>query len=186
MNNGPEKVSESVLQKELYLHLAAKVHHWILPNSCVLGWESDMVSVTAAGLMHEFEIKISRADFMADGKKKKHENLSHYFKNKGMAEIEIPYVFGGREIPGLSRTLAFPANYFWYCTPKGMLNESDIPEYAGLIERGKSDRGFVVIEVIKKAPRIHQRKVLDKMYQQMGRSLTARYWRYLLQEQSNG
>jgi hypothetical protein len=60
----------------------------------------------------------------------------------------------------------FIPNKFFYCTPKGLLKLSDIPDYAGLIEI--SEIGF--IENKKEAPFLHKekldyhKKITDKLY----------------------
>jgi hypothetical protein len=104
-------------------------------------WESDVFIVKTNGYIYEIEIKISVSDFKADSKKvDKHNRL----KSK----------------------LGFIPNKFFYCTPKGLLKLTDIPDYAGLIEIGEG--GF--IENKKEAPFLHKekldyhKKITDKLY----------------------
>ena len=53
-----------------------KTHTLCSPNVFVYEWESDFVSVTRAGIIHEYEVKISHSDFMLDAKKyRKHDIL---------------------------------------------------------------------------------------------------------------
>lgn len=54
---------------------------WQLANSFVYDWECDYWAMTSGGTTREFEIKISRADFMVDAKKQKHSNTNgaNYF-----------------------------------------------------------------------------------------------------------
>ena len=59
--------------------------------------EMDVMSVNKSNMLYEFEIKISRADFKADFKKRKWENYA------------VPI------------TLLTP-NYFSYVCPKGLFN----------------------------------------------------------------
>lgn len=84
------------------------------------GWEADVAALTKTGFCHELEIKTSRSDFKADFRK------SEYHKKHGTKHEQLASrVFEkGRWIP----------NYFWFCTPKGLLELSDIPDHAGLIE----------------------------------------------------
>lgn len=48
------------------------------PNLMMFGWEMDMCLLTRAGLVHEYEVKISMGDWNADQKKDKwHPERSH-------------------------------------------------------------------------------------------------------------
>lgn len=52
---------------------AQELHHeWITPNAYLYAWESDLLTVSAQGHVHEIEIKTSRADLKNDMKKPKH------------------------------------------------------------------------------------------------------------------
>lgn len=73
--------------------------------------EIDVMSIKS-GLVYEYEVKISRGDFIADKKKKKHKFTGHGDKN-----VLIP---------------SFNPNYFYYVCPEGMISENEIPQYAGL------------------------------------------------------
>jgi hypothetical protein len=100
----------------------------------------DVASLSKSGMLHEFEVKISRSDFMAD-KKKKVVKFSHYdMKN----EKSSP-------------------NYFYYVCPEGLIKPDEIPVYAGLYYCNGED-----IELIKNAKRIHKapgdiQRILKKM-----------------------
>lgn len=63
------------------------------------------------GEIHEFEIKVSRADFLADLRKPKHSR----FNNGRFSDYRIP-------------------NYFTYVLPAGIAKRYEVPYYAGLME----------------------------------------------------
>lgn len=52
-----------------------------LPNSFIYSWECDFWTMTQGGETREFEIKISRSDYLCDAKKMKHKdnNGANYF-----------------------------------------------------------------------------------------------------------
>lgn len=100
-------MNEKELQRRLYWLCIGREDEIICPNTLLYSWESDMVGVTKAGRIHEYEVKISRADFRADLQKNRHEAL-------------------------LRKTYYGP-NRFWYVAPEGLLTKEDMPEYAGLI-----------------------------------------------------
>lgn len=92
-------------------------------------WEIDVLSLNKSDYLTEFEVKVSRSDFKADAKKKKwkfYHNTNEWLK---------------------------VANYFYYACPKGLILETELPPFAGLIY--VSNGG---IEVVKKAPLNHKHK----------------------------
>lgn len=48
-------------------------HQYVLTNSFVFDWESDLFSVTKTGNVYEVEMKISKADYRKDFEKDKHQ-----------------------------------------------------------------------------------------------------------------
>lgn len=72
---------------------------WQLSNSFIYKWECDYWTMTAGGETREFEIKISRSDFLVDAKKEKHScsdgaNYFYYVCPKGLftpAEVDKRY-----------------------------------------------------------------------------------------------
>ena len=109
-------------------------------------WESDLILITKSNLIYEFEIKISKADFNNDFKKKteKHKILLENKEN-----IQKP-------------------NYFYYAVPENLINEQEIPEYAGLIYMIDC---YPFFKIIKTAPRLDKNKytsndlnLTDKFY----------------------
>jgi hypothetical protein len=142
-------INESVIQGVLMRYAMDEKNHVLtIPNSTVLyRWEADLISVTSAGLAHEYEVKISLADYRRDFDKKwKHMSLKDQ--------------------------LWQGPNYFWYVT-HGF--DIDPPEYAGWIDIVCSTRsGLLLAEVRKQAPRLHTRKVTDKQQATIGRLLAYR------------
>jgi hypothetical protein len=135
-------------------------HDEILVPNVHAPWECDMLTITRAGYVHEFEIKISRADFHADFKKEKHQHyaaripafLSPWYGEKRMTEI-----------PGR----------FWFVTMEGIATADDIPEYAGWIE-ARSNRRYP--KVIKQAPQLHKVKATQEYRIRVLQSMMHRYW----------
>ena len=110
-------MNESIVQQALARYLLTKkAHKPVVPNiKSIFAWECDLLSITQAGLLHEWEIKLSKSDFKRDKVKvAKHKRLA---SRKGW----IP-------------------SYFWYVTYK--LDGLDIPDYAGWIEFANSE--FIV------------------------------------------
>lgn len=157
-------ITETKMQAILMRHAMADCNHiYVLPNSTIIyPWESDLISVTKALFAHEYEIKISLADYKKDKEKK----WKHYSLRLG----------DSRNTP----------NYFWYAT-----FEFDIepPEHAGWLKieyNAKQFRYFV--HMMKEAPRLHTKKLTDDQQFHIAKLLSWRlsnyYNRYLFSPQA--
>lgn len=122
------------------------------------GWmygEADVIAVTKSDLLVEYEIKLSKSDFKADFKKRaKHLRYSG-IKHRRKGWLGIP-------------------NRFYYVTTPGLLELSDIPEYAGLIEIDSSLPDHCSAKTLKKAPLIHSDKCPNMTMEQIAHALTIR------------
>lgn len=102
----------------------------ILPNTYVNSkYESDVIKVTKAFFWTEYEIKVSRSDFLADFKK----GRKIYQNRKQVVVKKHDELISGKEIHLYGQVLSRP-KYFYFVTPKGMLKLSEIPKHCGLIE----------------------------------------------------
>lgn len=139
--------------------LAEKKHELVLPNSrTIFHWEADLLSVTKAGFIHEYEIKLTLSDYNRDKKKQyKHWTL----KNLGTGKTP---------------------NYFWYVTYNVSLEVEDIPEYAGWIEVSDSTNKWLErpyeCQVYKPAPRLHNIKISAKTKDKWARLMSHRMLKY--------
>ena len=139
----------------------------------VFGWESDKLIWTKAGYIYEFEVKISRADYMNDFK---HKVEKHLLLNSALpdekTEARQADLFGNlfnqkrKRYPQITMEQAKQfmkpvgermPNYFYYAVPDGMLEADEVPPYAGLIYIHE-DKGF---SIIREAPRLHTTKYTD-------------------------
>ena len=124
---------------------------YIVSNAYVFGsnyGETDIfITQRDSGYCYDIEIKVSKSDFKADfGKVKKHEILST----------------GERILKGKRYELApesvkhnFRPNRFYYCVPKGLINISEVPAYAGLMY--VDEYGYT--KIVKEAPFLHREKL---------------------------
>jgi hypothetical protein len=129
-------------------------HSPIITNFAGCGLhECDVATVSKARVLYEFEIKISRSDFKADAKKTiKHKWLAMRNGGKNKDYFNIP-------------------NHFYYVVTKDLIKIEEVPEYAGLIYVDKETK---LLKMIKKAPKLHDKKVTDKMIEAMARNITAK------------
>jgi len=146
-----------------------KTHDIAVPNiTTVHGfWESDLLSMTKSGLLHEFEIKTTRSDWAKE--KRAIEGLSEDSHCKVRRCTALNKQLNEKVDMGTS------PNYFWLCAPSGIVREEEIPPYSGLIEVYEF-RKRVRIRIKKNAPRLHTGKASDKVMLSMMRSMNYKFW----------
>lgn len=189
-------LTEQKIQRALRKFFSPSNIRYEMDGLYVFLWESDKLLVTKAGMIYEFEIKISRADYQNDFKHKAKKHLllqsalpeqpkqTEYFDNY-MAEQRKKYP---RITPEqcreklnehLPERRKMP-NYFFYAVPEGMLQPDEIPPYAGLVY--VSEEGKITKTV--KGPLLHNQKyaaeelgLCDKFYYNMRTAIrTAEEW----------
>jgi hypothetical protein len=159
--------SETEIQNNLYFRFNGIL---MMPNSSVIGWESDFVVITRALLIHEFEIKRTRSDFFNDRKKERTEQMQSFAAGK--RTITTKYRYGEFDV-----IVHRPANYFWYVTPRDLVTVDELPPNAGLMTFG-GDRD--ALKTVRTAKRLHREKLDTKHIIQICSSINYRYWRYRL------
>lgn len=143
--------------------------HTYMPRFAPAGWwENDLRSVTRAGYWTEFEVKLTRQDFLAD-KAKSSKRWEGEYPN--MVEV----VENKHEL--LATTERGPAR-FYYAVVEGVASAVDIPPWAGLLEfkwakydyqRGGEEKGRWMVEEVKKAALRHRNKA-DTLVNQIYRA----------------
>ncbi len=143
-------MSTKEIQFALCKYLSSKGHEHLCENFGHMVFEMDVASLSKSDMLLEFEVKISRSDFLADKKKcwgniKNGFTKSNMYGNPSGHEERCP-------------------NYFYYVCPEKMINISEIPFYAGLFYC--NPEGEIIL--IKSPKRIHKAPskridVLNKM-----------------------
>lgn len=125
----------------------------VLSNFFAGSYEMDVFRLTDKGIIYEYEIKISRADFKKD------------FKKAGKHSLMV--------------TKKCYCNRFYFVTPEDLVHQNEIPDYAGLIyytdheaEAGKTNfRNPGSARIVKVAPLIHKEKAGHDIYKSISRKL---------------
>lgn len=167
------KYSENLIQQRLKDYFMTPNNiKYIVENLYIYDWESDLWIYTKSDVAYEFEIKITKADFKNDFK---HKEDKHYLlenKMSGNSAYDIKYYRmleesrkRGNEDTFLSYVTTNPKqfrvdckdtpNFFYYAVPENMVEEKDVPEYAGLIYMVDC---YPYYKIIKKAPQITKDK----------------------------
>lgn len=158
-------MTECDIQRALCRMASERSRQYIVPNVYLYRWESDLITVTRAGRVDEYEAKVSRSDFGADQyKRERHEALQ----------------VGARSVPGIGMVLSSRPNSFWYAVPDGLIAPAEVPAHAGLLYVGLEPdrRGWYRVRRVpaKVAPVLHRQSISRLQIQRL---LTSCYYRYL-------
>ncbi|NYT74230.1 hypothetical protein HZU72_17605 [Halomonas sp. QX-2] len=177
-------LTEAIVQDVVYAYCAAAKHEITVPNcGSVWGPEADIASVTKARLGHAFEIKVSRADWLAELRQiRGEEQTAKWWRAKTLSNAKQQAAETARMAAAGSNCCGLvPPSYFWMVTAPGLIKREELPEYAGLMEiepyrfGNVQSHGFMIREV-RPAPRLHRVKLLDNQMMAMARGVTLRYW----------
>ncbi len=143
---------------------------YLMPNVYPNNWsECDILRITKNGYMYEYEIKLSVADFKNDKTK------TIYRASKGHMSKYVLLE---------DKAYTTKPNYFVYLTYQELGEQllPLIPQFAGLLTFTTTP--FYKWQWLKKAPKLHNTLVQDKLLVELGRKAC---WRYteLLYRKSN-
>jgi len=163
-------ISEHIVQRALFAMLSHN-QSFLMPNFTPRGWwECDMAVVTKSGLFVEYEIKLTKADLMADAKKHRERRFFTTSKKrdkrriKRLPEHKHDLLKNGHTV-GPSR--------FFYVVPIELIEH--IPDWAGIITAVPGAKGKIKTFIHRKAPQLHRHHIHRRVIDQMK---TSAYWRY--------
>ena len=153
----------SKLNISLAKFIVSKPYDVIIRNWHIFPYELDLIRIIPSGSFYEYEIKISRSDFLVDfrkgfKKRNKHNDL----------------------INGL-----LTPNYFTFVLKKGIYNLDEIPEKFGIIEFEEQESGRLSIITIRNAKKLHKRKfdnwklVANKLANRDNNQRNQSYFKYI-------
>ncbi|HQW04573.1 MAG: hypothetical protein IPH05_12165 [Flavobacteriales bacterium] len=147
-------------------HAQALHHEWITPNAYLYAWESDLITVSALGHVHEIEIKTSRSDLKNDMKKPKHGD--------GLLVKGTALETEGATKPKDKRPIRRP-NFFSFALPCAIYRARRpvvLPPYAGVYT--VDEYGRVREE---RAPvQLHTERISTRQLFLLARRIHHRYW----------
>jgi hypothetical protein len=162
-------MTERQIQTALFRDKAS-IYTIIMPNYTPAKWfECDVFGVTKSGYFHEFEIKLTKADFEKDkekstGKVYAKDADGKWFKTGGVTKHGL--LACGTERGPVT---------FTYVVPDGLLSVEDIPEFAGLQYALSHRVGAVRLRTIREPPRLHGAKCDPKIVKH---AHSVSYWRF--------
>lgn len=131
----------------------------MIPNVFLFDWwESDLIFLSGSGYAHEYEIKLTWNDFLADRRKRKKHKI-------------------------LAGDIGGPSEFYYVC-PYGMIGTHYLPSYAGLIEVRKIDGKYIASLIVKgthrKVEKLDNLEIVSLL-----KKGTNRYWKLLYQQIAN-
>lgn len=178
-------------QIDAYLHqYFLEGYKYQISNSYIFRWECDFFAVARSGYSYEVEIKVSRSDYFADfNKEEKHRALAwkedlyvrRTYVCDGISDRVKQMILSGHwnQYPLQSRIKILPIeqvrpNKFVFAVPEGLVDASEVPDYAGLMYiKPSSKRDYIHsddCQYVKQPPVLHKAKhdftgtLLDKFY----------------------
>lgn len=172
------KLTEQLVIKLLSTTSTFRSRYELLVPNCFISQhgdiEADLFAIRHSGFADEFEVKLTRADFMAD--RKKLMRVRPLLPEEYMLpRDQINQNAGCVTKEEAHRQGLLPVNYFWYVVKAGIVTVDDLPDYAGLIE--VTDGGY--IRVIRSAKRLKPRKLDDSERYKFALKLHYRFWDYI-------
>lgn len=119
-------------------------YKFFIPNCYYLpDNEADIFCIKPSLFTAEYEVKLTKADFFNDAKKQ--------VIYEGMSEQKHSLLENGKLKP----------NYFTYIIKEGIVDISDIPDFAGVYEAYEK-KGSILFRCIRKPKRLHRNKITSE------------------------
>jgi len=172
----PSEITEADIQYAISVQSVwlSKRYTAIIPNcytTVTHDNEADLYGIRPSGLCDEIEIKVSKADFRIDEKKTVkvlNENASTRW-NRYDDVLKRTAMKDGKM-----------SNYFWYAFPKGLIDHSEVPEWAGIIEVD----GLLNAHEVRLPKRLHARKMTAEEQLKQIKKLGYRFWNLVKKNKS--
>lgn len=164
-------ISEAEMQRAFYGSFCSRYE--LVANNLYFSWcggEMDIFGLRKSGFIDEIEIKRSVSDFKADFKKTVAFRQSH-------ESFYPPGTYSRFDRVPKHEALkagAHSCNYFSFYLPADIVDKCEIPDHAGLYVFAPDN--YFCIREVKKAPRLHTRKISDHNKYHTARKMHYRYW----------
>jgi len=127
--------------------------------------EMDVAKITSTDYIYEYELKVSRGDFLKEVKNfTERIDRQKYWKHMMMNEA-----FNSKKKSYKRKTNKIPNKYYFVC-PENLIKESEILEHQGLIYID-ADHNFTII---KEAKFLHKDKIEEKALKRFMKTLSER------------
>lgn len=162
-------LTEFNIQNSLTTRLFQDYHN-IMPNYTPLGWwECDLFAVSRSGYFVEYEIKITSSDFYQDAKKERQQIRCPI----GGKLVNAPTTENKHSM--LARRSTQGPSRFYFVLPEGVVDTSEVPEWAGIM-RASMFGGRTCVARERKAPTLHKVMVDPRIIHHVQKTFYYRFW----------
>jgi hypothetical protein len=149
-----DKMTTKEVEKYLLNHLSKRQDFLVLTTnlSWALAFEADTFFINKKRQIIEYEIKVSRGDFLKDIKKRRNDVSKYDFLIKG---THINDFFQSKR----------PSKFYYVC-PSGLISRNEIPKEFGLIQVLSSGQVFTS----KQAKKLHDNTADDDLVLEVARN----------------
>jgi hypothetical protein len=172
-------MTERKIQAKLWSDMSNQ-YSVLLPNYTPRAWyECDLFGISRSGCFHEFEIKLTVADFRKDAKKAGQCSIPnpHYDPDAKVRTRENSwpenYVRANKHERLAARDIHGPSR-FWFVMPEGMVSLHEIPAWAG-VRWLKINGDYFYQRIARPAPKLHTEAPPRRV---MEHALSVCYYRY--------
>lgn len=168
--NPREHMTAAQIEKELMQWAMANTSEIIVPNYFLGRFECDLLKISKAGQLTEYEIKVSRADFKKDFEKIQHtrfmgyemeeRNGQQYKKAVYQNETKQDIILQGKRV-----------NRFYYVTPANLVKPEEVPAGLGLIY-ATSFNDYIRFNIVKVSKLFMKEKAKENLYKHIACNLT--------------
>lgn len=168
---GRSMISARKIQQAIFQQFVSS-SSLLMPCYTPRAWyECDVWRVTKAGLAVEYEIKLTRADFLAD--RRKRSRTRHRYVD-GQWQRTVPRTKHER----LAESDPAGPSRFFFVLPVGVVPVEAIPEWAGLIECQEIGQQ-VIIHQVRAARKLHAVPADERSIKAAFRNSYYRMWSYM-------
>ncbi len=155
MNSPLGTITARQIQASLVKSLRLCSRAMVMPNTYILDspWEADVIAVTRAYYWHEYEIKVTLADYRKDFEK------TESYKNSGRLKHDL-YAAEG-EIRTRYGVIPKPKE-FSFVVPQGMLDGIEVPKHCGIIECTPGRIATYRTRTVRSAPTLRKASKLNQ------------------------
>ncbi len=173
-------MTESDIHKLLADNDLFKKRYEVMIPNCFTSMdnEADVLAIRKSGICDEFEIKVSRSDFLNDAKKivryrasdiTSGEDNRWFSTDKNNRSILAPWELYKPDalIKGY-----MTCNYFWFVLKDGIALVDEVPKFAGLIFVSEDNR----LNIVRWPEKLKREKLSFEERYQYSLKLNNRYW----------
>jgi len=154
------------LEQELSIHLFTDSTKCVCKRFMGAGYsEMDVAKLTSTDYIYEYELKVSRTDFLKETKNyDKNIDRRKYMKHKFMKNV-----YESLKIKSRSKKTYKVANKYYFVCPKDLIKVEELLPYQGLIYFDGEE-----FEVVKEATYLHKNKIDEKTKFRLMKTLSER------------